>query len=170
MTVGANSYGTAADVAALSDVYTISNAYTTATIPTLAQVEGWIDQVSAIMNASLAAQGFTIPVSQADSVLAIKSYVVQAVTDLAHAANSAGRFFSDRALQAGTSPMAAVRKEILDWVLTFADGLEALGAARSGDTATGDIGFKGTDANGNETFPIFQREAFGNVFDDWSAD
>jgi hypothetical protein len=169
MTVGANSYGAASDVAALTELYCISGAYTTATIPTLAQVEGWIDQVSAIMNAALAGSGFVVPVTQADSVLAIKSYVIQAATDLAHAANSAGRFFTDQALQRGVNPMSAIRKEVMDWVGMFADGLAGLGAARSSTTGAGEIGFRDADEGGDETFPIFQREAFGNSFQNWDT-
>lgn len=167
MTTGANSYGSAADVAALTNLYTITGAYTTATIPTLVQVEGWIDQVSAIMNTALAAQGFLIPVTQADAVLAIKSYVIEAVTDLAHAANSAGRYYTDAALQRGDSPMAGVRRAILSWVEMFASGLGALGASRAGETSTGDIGFRDTNNQGDATFPIFQRDAFGDKFTNW---
>lgn len=170
MTVGANSYATASDVSALTDLYCISGAYTTATIPTLAQVEAWIDQVSAILNTALAAQGFVIPVSQADAVLMLKSYVIQATADLSHAANSAGRYFTDAALKAGVSPMTSIRKDVLEWVELFADGLEALGAARSGDTGTGEIGFRDGDENGDAVPAIFQRNAFGNVFDDWSSE
>ena len=168
MTVGANSYGAASDVAALTELYTSSGSYTTGTIPTLAQVEGWIDQVSAILNAALAGQGFVVPLTQADSVLAVKSYVIQAAVDLAHAANSAGRFFTDQALQRGVNPMSAIRKEILDWVEMFADGLSALGAARSSTTGAGEIVFRDANDNGDAVPAIFQRDAFGNSFQDWS--
>lgn len=171
MTTGANSYGTAADVAAFTSIYTdtTTHLYTTATIPTLANVESWIDQVSAIMNSALAAQGFVIPVTQADSVLSIKSFIVEAVADLSHAANSAGRYYTDAALQRGDSPMTGVRRSILTWVEMFANGLAELGAARSGETSMGDIGFRDTDNRGNATSPIFQRDGFGNTFQDWDS-
>lgn len=169
MAVAANSYGAASDVSALTELYCISGAYTTATIPTLAQVEGWIDQVSAVMNAALAAQGFAIPITNTDSVLAIKSFIIQAVVDLAHAANSAGRYFTDAALTRGDSPMVSIRREIMSWVEMFADGLGALGATRTGTTGAGEIGFRGTDNAGNDTSPIFQRGAFGNTFQDWDT-
>lgn len=169
MTVGANSYGTAADVSALTELYCISGSYTTATVPTLAQVESWIDQISAIVNAALAGQGFVVPVTQADAILAIKSYVIGAASDLAHAANMAGRFFTDTALQRGITPMSAIRKEILEWVETFADGLAALGASRSSTTGAGEISFRDADEGGDEIFPIFQRDAFGNTFENWDT-
>lgn len=170
MTVGANSYGVATDIAALTNAYlNASGAYDTSTVPTLTQVEGWIDQVSGIMNTALAGQGFTVPVSQADAVLAIKSFVIEAVTDLAHAANSAGRYFTQSALERGVSPMSSIRKQILDWVESFAGGLESLGAERTGDTAGGEILYRSTDEAGDEVNPIFQRKGFGNSFDDWDS-
>lgn len=170
MAVGANSYGTAADVAALTNAYlNASNAYDTTTIPTLVQVEGWIDQVSGVMNAALAGQGFTVPVTQADAVLAIKSFVVEAVADLAHAANLAGRYFTSSALERGITPMSAIRKQILEWVESFASGLESLGVARAGETGGGDILSRTTDTAGDEITPIFSRKGFGNRFENWDT-
>ena len=135
-TPAANSYGTAADVAALTGTWTDDGEYTAATNPTLAIVVGWIDQVSALINTVLAAAGFAIPVTNADAKLALKSYVAQVVGDLCHAANSSGRFFTERILERGLSPMALIRREILDYITQNADGLAALGAARAGDTAS----------------------------------
>lgn len=168
MAVGANSYGTAADIQALTNAYlNAANAYDTTTIPTLAQVESWIDQISGIVNTALAAQGFSIPVTQADAVLAIKSFVVECVVDLAHAANMAGRYFTQQALERGVTPMASIRKMAADWIVSFADGLESLGAVRTGDTSGGEILFREHDEAGDEITPIFQRKAHGNVFQNW---
>jgi len=170
MTVGANSYGTAADVAALADLYASETGeFSVTTIPTLAQVENWIDQISGIMNTALAGQGFDVPVTQSDAVLAIESFVIEAVVDLTHAANSSGRYFTAQALERGISAMASIRKQILDWVSMFAEGLESLGVDRTGETGGGDILFRSEDNQGNEITPIFQRKAHGNVFQDWDA-
>jgi hypothetical protein len=170
MPVGANSYGSAADVAALTNSYlNASNAYDTTTIPTLAQVEGWIDQVSGIMNAALAGQGFTVPVTQADAVLAIKSIIVESVADLSHAANLAGRYFTNSAQERGITAMSAIRKQILEWVESFASGLEALGVARAGETGGGDILSRTIDTAGDDITPIFQRKGFGNRFENWDS-
>jgi len=168
MTVGANSYGTVLDVAALTNAYlNASNTFDTSTVPTLTQVEGWIDQVSGIMNTALAGQGFTIPVTQATAVLAIKSFVVESVADLAHAANMAGRYFTQSALDRGVTPMSAIRKQILEWVESFASGLESLGAARAGETGGGEVLYRSYDNAGDEITPIFQRKQHGNVFQNW---
>jgi hypothetical protein len=91
MAVSVRSYGTAAGVAAYVGVFTASGVFSTATKPTLLQVESWIDQVSALLNTALAKRGFTVPITQADAVLAAKSLVEQLTSDLAQAANSSGR-------------------------------------------------------------------------------
>jgi hypothetical protein len=167
MVIGAHSYGSTAGVAALTPRYveTITKLFTTGTRPTLANVEAWIDSASATLNVALAAQGFTIPVAQADAKLSLDSLVNECISDLAHASNSSGRFFTDRAISAGVSPMRSVRKELQEWVEANAAGLESLGAARSRTLLDG-ILCKDTDENGNEVEPIFQRGNFGNSFDD----
>jgi len=156
MPVGANSYGTAADVAALCRVYTNAGAFDTTTVPTLANVEGFIDQISALVNTALAAQGFAVPVTQPDAAIACKSMVIQIASDLAHAANSAGRFFSERALSGGLSIMATIRKDIADWVADNASGYTELGAARRVDS-------QNTIAvNDSEYAYLFTRDQFGS--------
>ena len=168
MPVGANSYGTASGVAAYVGVYTIAGAFTTATKPTLANVESWIDQASAILNTALAKRGFTIPLTQATAVLAAASLVEQLVSDLAQAANSSGRFFSERFLERGVSNWAVIRNDISNWVEEYASGLEELGVQRGSPSAT-EIGFRAVDEGGNATNPIFQRKQFGNDFENWDT-
>lgn len=156
MTIGANSYGTAAGVAALCRIYTNSGAFDPTTTPTLANIEGFIDQISAIVNTALAGQGFKIPVVQADAKLAIDSIVNQLCSDLAHAANSAGRFFTDRALSAGTSPMATIRKDIYAWVDQNAAGLTNLGVERKTESQSTVI------YSDEEYSNLFTRDQFGS--------
>lgn len=160
MTTGANSYGTLAQVAALTRRYTTAGVYTATTNPTSAQVETWIDQVSGTVNVLLAEQGFNIPITQADARLAIEAIVVEAVADLSHAANNTGRFFTDRALAAGIAPMKVIRAEMAAWIGEHAEGLEAIGAGRSTATSGG-IGYRSTDDDGNDVSPLFGRNAFG---------
>ncbi len=168
MAVSTRSYGTASGVAAYVGVFTASGSFTTATKPTLAQVEAWIDQVSALLNTALAQRGFTVPMTQVDAVLAAKSTVEQLVSDLASAANSSGRFFSERFLEKGVSNWAIIRNDISAWVEEYASGLEELGVSRGSPEAT-EIGFRNSDAGGNATHPIFQRKQFGNDFTNWDT-
>ena len=168
MTVGANSYGTVANVAALTRRYTSSGSYSTTTNPATATVEGWIDSVSATLNVVLAGAGFSIPITQTDAAAACAAIVVEAVADLCHAANSAGRFYTERALDRGMSPMRTIRQDMTEWVEDQADGLELLGATRTRASTAG-ILYRDTDEGGDETFPIFQRDGFHNTFTDWDT-
>lgn len=166
MAVSARSYGSAAGVAAYVGVYTKAGVFDTTTKPTLANVESWIDQVSALLNTALAKRGFSVPLTQADAKLAAASLVEQLVSDLAQAANSSGRFFSERFLERGVSNWAVIRSDISTWVEEYASGLEELGESRGTSSAT-TIGFRSSDNAGRETAPIFQRSQHGNRFDDW---
>lgn len=131
MTTGANSYGAATQVASLTKRYTTAGVYDAASNPTVTEVESWIDDVSATMNAVLAGAGFSIPVTQTDAKAAIAAFVVGVVADLCHAQNNAGRFFTQKALESGVNPLAAIRRELKAWVEENAAGLAALGAART---------------------------------------
>jgi hypothetical protein len=167
MAVGANSYGAGTDVAALTKRFTNAGSYDTTTTPTLAQVEGWIDQISAILNVLLAEQGFAIPATDADVVLMLKGFVVSQVADLCNYANSAGRFFSERGLKTG--PWAAIQKDAADFIEQHASGIEALGATRTTD-GLGALAFRETDDAGDAIEPLFARKQFGTTNTDWDEE
>jgi hypothetical protein len=128
MAINGNSYGSAAQVAALSRRFTNNGVYDGTTNPTLSTVEGWIDQISATLNVSLAAGGFAIPITQADCVSALSAVVVEAVAELCRYANSTGRFYTERALENGIAPMKVIRNEMRGWVEDQTQGFIALGA------------------------------------------
>jgi hypothetical protein len=133
MAVSANSYGTAAGVAGYVRVYTNNGAFDTTTNPTLANVEAWINQISALVNAALASYRFDTPVTQADCVLMLTGVVEQYTSDLCYAARSTGRFFSERSLNSKAGIMGQIKNEIYDWLADNATGMENLGATRSAD-------------------------------------
>ena len=131
MTVGANSYGTAAGVAGYVRVYTNAGVFDASTTPTLANVEAWINQISALVNAALASYRFAVPVTQADCVLMLTGVVEQYAADLCYAAKSTGRFFSERSLNSRAGIMGQIRAELYDWVKDNAQGMQNLGAVRN---------------------------------------
>jgi hypothetical protein len=163
MSVGARSYGTAAKVAALTGRWTNAGAYDATTNPTLATVEGWIDDISAMMNVVLKGAGFTVPVTQEDAKAAIGMLVVGQVAELCNAAHSTGKFYSEKALERGE--YSIIRAEIDSWVKANADGLELLGAARE-RAGTAGVLYRGSDRSGEAISPIFQRKGFSNRFED----
>ena len=168
MSLDGNSYGSVAGVAAYVPTYTNVGAFDTSTTPTLAQVESWIDEVSAIANTGLRAAGFTVPMTQADAVRAIRGLINQQVAALVQLSRGAGRFASERALNSSLSAIGMIRKELLDFIEINGDGWEALGANRAASKRD-EISFRDTDEAGDPTAPIFQRKGFGNRFTDWDV-
>jgi len=129
-------YGTAAGVAALTPMYTDdgefkdAGASDVATNPTLTQVEAWLDDVSKLMDTALAEEAFVTPVTDTDIVPILDLYVEGIVHDLVHYSRKAGRFYSKRALDSGSSPFNTISTEIHDWVKMKANGFANLGLAR----------------------------------------
>jgi hypothetical protein len=153
------SYGATAGVAALSRRFTNSGTYDGTTNPTSTTVTTWLAQVSSMLDVALASSGFSVPFTDADITPALDGIVNALVSDLANAANSAGRFFTDNALQYGVAPMSMIRKDILQWVSDNSAGLASMGANRIVSTA-GQIGYRDADDNGDPVEPLFPREGF----------
>lgn len=126
------SYGSEADVAALAGNWTSGGAFNTTTNPKLSQVTAWLADVSDLMDLALAQRHFEIPIdtgltNYSKIVNILSNVVVPLVADLCHAANSSGRFFTQRAVEFGISPMKVITQDINKWVNENADGLVALG-------------------------------------------
>jgi len=167
MTVSANSYGSAPGVASYVPRYANGSAtFDTNTRPKLAQIESFINQISSLVNAILASNGFHIPITQADVVSAITIFVEQEVAAIAEGINGSGRF-GPTTKTPSRSRFAIIMDDINAFILEHADGFANLGAER--DQPTGmEILTRSVDAAGKESFPIFQRGAFGNVFENWT--
>lgn len=167
MAIGTNSYGSVAEVEALTKRFTTAGVFDTASTPTLLQVEAMINRISGVANSHLARLGFTIKLDQADAVLAIDELVVSSVVDLVQTANGAGRFFTDKTFR-GVSPYRVIMKEVKAWIDGMADGFEALGATR-GTAGLENIGFRETDEAGDAVVPLFERKAFGDTRTEWDS-
>lgn len=171
MSILDSSYGSIEEVAALVSRYTntsgdwVAKGETSPTRPTLEDVERYVDRISGLINTYLAKEGFNVPVTEPIAKAALAELAVEFVVELCHVSNSAGRFFTDRQLRR-FSPLAVIRQEIAGWIDANAAGLENLGAAR-GTSLAEQIAFRDLDESGDEIFPIFQREQFGNKFTNW---
>lgn len=163
-----DSYGDIDGVAAYVGVYTDDGDFTDDTTPSYQRVVKWIDQVSDMFNVALADAGFRTPVEQVDARAAIASMVEQLVSDLCHAANTKGRFFTKAAQDRGTNVLGTIWGEIVGWVSDHAIGFTNLGVPRVTGTL-GKIGSKGMDASGEKLVPMFQRKEFGNIVKDWTG-
>lgn len=158
------SYGSVEGVAALARRFTNAGAFDITTNPTSATVTGWLAQVSSMLNVTLATAGFNVPITDPDALPALDGFVNSIVSDLAQAANSAGRFYSERMLENGVSPIRVISNDVQAWVQANAAGLVAMGANRVTSKA-GQIAYRNGDEAGNVVEPLFQRDTFGR----WSA-
>ena len=140
MTVNSNSYGTAAEVAAATRRWTTNGAFldtstgppaTVATRPSLTEVEKWIDNYSSTLNVLLSNAGFTIPITQSDAKAACAQIIVEVTAEMVHYSNSAGRFYTDKALARGDAPGKVLRQDMADWVEAMASGFVTLGISRA---------------------------------------
>ena len=162
-------YGDANNVAASCTMWTnTSGLFDETTTPKKSQVENWIEQLSGVADIALRQYGFTATPVTDTTVIGMLSFLIEGlVADLCHASHRAGRFYSERAIKIGANVQTIIGKEILAWVAENVEGLVLLNVERE-EIAEG-IGFKDTNEAGDELFPIFQREAFANVFDNWDV-
>jgi len=85
--LAANSYGSIAEVEALvRHLLDGGLAFSQETTPTKLEVEAIINRVSGVLNTALAADGFSIPLSDATAVLACAEWVIKwSIIELRHA-------------------------------------------------------------------------------------
>jgi len=134
-------YGSVGGVAGLARMWTDNGSFVDidvygegGTNPTLATVTGWLDEVSGIMDVALANQGFATPITNVTALKAIAMLVNALVADLVNAANSSGRFFTERAVETGVSPLATIQRDVNAWVSDRTTALVNLGVPRLTDT------------------------------------
>lgn len=170
MAIGSNSYGTSAGVAALTPRYAGTGGdFSETTRPTKAQVETLVDQVSSILNTILSKEGFSIPISQADVKLMLAFFVEEEVASIAEGINGSGRF-GPTTKAPNKSRFTMILQDVTEFVSVNATGIEGLGVPRESPVVQ-TIGYRDTDENGDATFPLFQRDAFGQdgFFQDWDT-
>lgn len=131
-------YGTAAGVASLAKMWTDNGSFVDpdiygdgATRPTLTEVETWLTQLSDTMDLILAGYGFVVPVTVPAAVSSIGQVIEAFTSDLVHNANSSGRFWTERAVERGITPLLAIRRDMDAFVKDNAEGLEGLGVPRN---------------------------------------
>jgi hypothetical protein len=126
-------YGSAVGVAALSALWATGagGTFDVNSRPTLAQVNTWLDEVSKLLDTALNDQGFDTPVTVTAVTGELGLLVNGVVKDLCDYSHGAGRFFTEKALDAGISPFMTVDKELHEWVKRKIVGLEKQGVPRS---------------------------------------
>lgn len=153
-------YGSVPDVASLTKKYTNSGSFDGTTNPTTTQIGTMLTWLSATINVLLAGKGFVVPVVSTVVKPMLDGIVVGYAKDLVEAANSAGRFFTDKNLRGG-NPFTIINKELAMWIDSQAKGIDEAGADRT-FTLTSGVMVKDLDDSGNTVEPIFQVEDYGN--------
>ncbi len=150
MTLAANSYGTVAEVEALTRVYMAGElGFNASTHPTLTEVEKFIDRCSGVLNLALASAGFTVPVTQVDAALACDNWVV----------TMAARYVETSQPYAGIedNPRGGLLSDLDDEAKAFVQmnqaGFGALGVAQAAADSNGVI-FTGMTAQRDRTDPL----------------
>lgn len=161
MAVGANTYGTVIKVQArVGDISDESRVFSVTTTPTLAQVEGFLDEIAAEMNVRLNNAGYTVPVAVGDdpiphaylvyvnvmgaSVLILDSLPSEASSTIEAEGVPQGR--KQHFQQAYLAALKLIDSEKLG-------ATRAAGGRRLSNLRVGSI----TDSDGNTTKPIFTR-------------
>jgi len=169
LAVDTNSYGTPAGVAVWVPKFTNkAGTFDDTTNPTLPQLIAWIDQVSSLINAQLATDGFTIPVSEPTVVPMLTAFVEQEVGAMVEGVNGSGRL-GPRALRqrgGGTARWEMLNADVMAFLSSVKVGLEQQGAERTRDFTSG-LGFREFDESGDTVEPLFQREGFGETYKKW---
>lgn len=164
----ASDYGTVDGVGALVPMFSGTDQdFADTTRPTDTQLTAILVQMSGMVNSVLAQYGFSTPIaSPSDIKEALDSFVEQEGADIVAGINGAGRFGPSSKAMGKKGRLAMLVEDVESFVSGNAVGWERLGATRTYQQAES-IGYRGQDEGGDDVAPIFQRDAFGNVFTDW---
>ena len=136
MAIGANSYGSVTGVAALSRRWTNeSETFDLTTTPTLAQVESWIDQISSVINVTMAGCRYvTLPITQVTAVNMFGLYVNQMAADMVEGSHDLGRLGPTALTNQQTGSVRSMWKvvagEVAQFIKDQCDAFEYLGIPR----------------------------------------
>ncbi len=139
MAIGANSYGSVAGVEALSWRFTNAGSFDGTTKPTLVQVESWIDQVSGVINLTLAGCRYTtLPITIDTIIDTFDLYVNQITADIVEGSHDIGRLGPTALTNARTGSIKAMWGMVAGEVATFirdqCDAFEYLGLDREAES------------------------------------
>lgn len=129
MTLATNSYGSLTGVASRAPRWANGGTFDATTSPTLAQVEGFIDEVSALVNIHLQELNFDIPIDQADVVLLMNMFVNDEVASIVLGLHGSGRFApkSGKSAGKGESRFVRILNDLKEFLETHQYGLSKLG-------------------------------------------
>lgn len=134
MTLQDNSYGSLTGVASRAPRWAKDGTFDATTTPTLTQAEGFIDEVSALVNIHLQELNFDIPITQDDALLLMNMFVNDEVASIVLGLHGSGRFAPKAGKAAGTGESRFVRilNDLKEFLETHQYGLAKLGVDGGG--------------------------------------
>lgn len=161
MGISANSYGSVAGVAAyVKHMTNSSGTFDATTQPTLTEVEGFIDQMSAQLNGWLAAAGYSIPVTNAQAVQILAGYSNLGAAGLCELTQRSGGYKADAQNNRENKFLDLFYKA---QALIESGALALLGAGQTEEAGTFfGLSVGGRTRNGQRLRPIFTRTGLGN--------
>lgn len=164
MAIASDSYGSVDGVAAYVAhlLPTTLTTFSSTTRPTLTQVEGFLDQQSAKLNAWLAMAGYTVPVSAAAAVRVLANFANLGAAGLCELTQRAAGTEAE-----GTNTRENKFLAEFDKARAFIESgaLAALGAPLTSNNAglgLAGLSVGGRTSGGGRLQPIFTRTSFGN--------
>lgn len=130
MAISDNSYGSLEGIAAIANRWASGGTFDDTTTPTGTQAEGWINQVSALMNSLLSEYSFDIPVTNDDVKLVLDMFINSEVASMVLGIHGSGRFAPKGGKSAGTgkSRFTMILDDFADYLQTHSYSLSQLGA------------------------------------------
>lgn len=160
MTLDASSYGSVAGVAVYVRRLLDTGSFTTDSRPSVAEVEAFLNEQSAILNGWIAEAGYAVPVTNATAVRALGRYANLGAAGLVELTQAAAGYGGDGEDTRENRFLAEFAKAET-WIKGGA--LAALGEGQT-TPGIGLAGFSvgGRTATGAHLKPIFRRTSFGN--------
>jgi len=165
MALRADSYSSIAGiVASTRHMLDGQTTFNSTTIPTVTEVESFVDEASAHLNTALSGAGFTTPVTNSTAVQALNSWVRWRAVEYVELTQQRGGFAGDEA-----TGMVGLHESAAKFVQNGALGWKYLGAAVSIAASDG-LAFTGIDKhsersdpdNSDREQPKFRRGQFDN--------
>lgn len=150
MTLSANAYGSVAGVAVYVRRLTDNGSFTAATRPTVAEVEGFLEDQSAILNGWVARAGYSVPITDAMGVRALGRFANLGAAGLVELTQAASGYDADGEDTRENRFLAEFAKAE-SWITSG-----VLGPT----TESPGVGLGGLAVGGRN--PIFRRTSFGN--------
>ena len=129
------------------------------TFPTYEQVETWINEVSALVNTMLNTHNITTPITDAELVVMLGSFINSEVAAMVNGVNGAGRLGPSSKTVQQVGMYGAIQYDVQTFIDKNVIGIQNMGATRTSPVSR--ILTREFDENGNETFPMISRDSFG---------